>query len=491
MLNLLDLLARHNITPKKVASLHGGEYHSACPACGGKDRFHCWPERQSTNAAGLVGVWGCRQCDAAGDILSFLIRYDGMSFKDACALLKIDAKKSEYAPAILHQKQSKPVFAPSKADLPPVLWQEKNTKLVDHAHKTLLETPEQLAWLSSRGLDTEAISRYSLGWLAGERGESWYTRPLAAWGLPPDGQKTLFRFPRGLVIPRIAESGTVIAMRIRRLDADREVFAPATKYMAFRGAKAVPLLILPAGATIEQTTLVVVESELDAMLIAETARKAGLPIGALAVLSNTGRPDPSAHRACTAAARLLIAMDFDKAGEKGLPFWLETYPRAKDWPVPVGKDAGEAYSLGLDLRVWLEAGLPEAHRSRLLPLSGSQNEQANAVATTTGSDKTKKFLGAEQGGGAQVAVSNNAAASQASIPADVLHVHGLMQRYEFLYLIVGQGTFGIRIPNRWRYENWELSRQITDACLSSGLHRWLDTHPVQDGIIDRHNLLAR
>ena len=493
-MTLLDLLDRRGIEYKRVASLHGGEYHSPCPACGGKDRFHSWPARVSTNATGAVGVWGCRGCNDSGDIISYLIRYEGMSFKDACASLNISATQNEYAPVKLRQKQRNAEFTPTTADLPPTLWQGKNTALVAHAHESLLlRAPAELAWLAARGIDAEAVARYRLGWLPGERGESWYTRPLKAWGLPEDDGKRVFRFPRGLVIPRVDAAGTVIALRIRRTDDDRKGFLPETKYMAFRGAKARPLLILPEGVPLEHVTIVVVEAELDAILIAEAARRAGLPVGALAVLSNNGKPDDAAHHACAAAARVLVAMDFDAAGEKGLGFWLTTYPRARDWPVPAGKDPGDAYKLGVDIALWLGAGLPEAFRPRPVAPAGGPCGGVVCAMPEDGSEHAQAAALLDTGEGAQVAPSAGAADANTgdTVPQEVLRVHGLMCRYDFLFLEVTPESFGVRVPVRWRQSHWDEFKMINEACQSSAVLRWVDAHPVQDGVIDKHNLLAR
>lgn len=87
MSTLLDLLGYSGITPKKVARVmvkEGGsydEYHSPCPVCGGKDRFHCWPERPSLGNCPLPGMWGCRACDASGDIIGFLKHVEGLGYR--------------------------------------------------------------------------------------------------------------------------------------------------------------------------------------------------------------------------------------------------------------------------------------------------------------------------------------------------------------------------------------------------------------------------
>src|SRR4030042_5297384 len=59
-INILDLLNNRGINPRRAAGTHGGEYPSACPACGGNDRFHVWPDGTATRltAHGLPGRFG-------------------------------------------------------------------------------------------------------------------------------------------------------------------------------------------------------------------------------------------------------------------------------------------------------------------------------------------------------------------------------------------------------------------------------------------------
>ena len=72
-MNVLELVGIAGISPKKVASTKGGEYHSACPACGGNDRFHVWPEQHGGN-----GSYWCRRCSKSGDNIQFLIDFEGL-----------------------------------------------------------------------------------------------------------------------------------------------------------------------------------------------------------------------------------------------------------------------------------------------------------------------------------------------------------------------------------------------------------------------------
>ena len=402
-MNLLDLvLAKHlDPAPRKVAGTHGGEWHGPCPVCGGKDRFHFWPERPSTGNCTVPGVWGCRVCDKSGDAISFVMFAEGLSFKDACKRLDQKIEPDAYKAARLpksEQEKERLQIVPNP-EFPPTPWMEKNAKLVEHAHQCLLQTPEQLDWLASRGIGEEAVRRFRLGWLPGElikktgKVDLWYTRARSAWGIEPeedtdaDGTKYLkkaFKFPAGLTIPRFDSLGgaeVVTSLRIRRPDAHRTPDnLPKLKFMAFKGAPVQPLLIAPPrgfGQFAAPYGMLAMEAELDAILMAEVARSSGINCGVLAICSNTARPSEDVHAALTSAARVLVCLDFDPEGsggkrytDKALAKWLNTYSRAQDWPPPQGKDPGEAYALGVNLAAWLAAGLPSSCLPKTLKEQG-------------------------------------------------------------------------------------------------------------------------
>jgi hypothetical protein len=53
-----------------------------------------------------------------------------------------------------------------------------------------------------------------------------------------------------------------------------------------------------------------------------------------------------------------VSLDSDVAGAKASwKWWLNHYQHARRWPCIKGKDPGEAYQNGLDIRAWTLAGL--------------------------------------------------------------------------------------------------------------------------------------
>lgn len=356
------LLLDRGITPKKVAGTHGGEFASPCPACGGNDRFRCWPEQ------GEGGTWYCRGCDKGGDCIEFLRHFDGLSFGEACKKLGV-VRNLTHSPL---PRQARPErFTPSeKFSAPADAWSVKAAALLAHAEKSLAANAAMLDALARRGLSFPALSRFRLGWLPGEKKTGCYFRDRASWGLPAlagkNGRQKPLWIPGGLVIPAFAPDGSVARLRVRRDDEARARFSPEMKYVVIPGSSMHPLLIKP-----EARAFVVVEAELDAMACAFACDDAGLDVGALAVGTNMGKPDTVAHAALEKSLAIVVALDFDAPGKDGLrpgangyAFWEKNYAQARRWPVPQGKDPGEAASLGVDLAVWVLAGLPPVFRVR-------------------------------------------------------------------------------------------------------------------------------
>ncbi len=351
--DILALFQAHGLHPVKVTAV---EWSSPCPACGGRDRCRIWPE----DNAGRGAYW-CRQCEASGDSIQFLRDYENLSYQEACQRVGVPAVAGSSLPR-LDRGRGREVAPFSSAPTPPPseVWAAKATAFVGWAHEHLLANPEQLAWLAARGLPLEAVRRYKLGWNPGQDGKTCLIRPRKAWGLPPvektnkDGtktQKSTMWIPRGLVIPHLDAQGAVRRVRIRRPEADRERFLPETKYFVVPGSS-MDALILGH----ESRAKIVVESELDGFML---HHQVGDLAGVVAVMTAQVKElDAVVHGALESALCILVALDFDKAGAEGWPRWEKSFPRAVRWPVPVGKDPGEAFEQGANLRAWVLAGLP-------------------------------------------------------------------------------------------------------------------------------------
>lgn len=358
-MNILESASAHG-TYKRVSNAKGGEYQGPCPLCGGTDRFHVWPEQD----AGRGSYW-CRGCNKGGDAIQYLITYEAMTFKTACqAVGKNISKPEEYqAPQFRSPAAVGETYTPRITTVACEQWIQHATKFVDWAHEQLLNNPEQLAWLALRGLPLAAVSAYRLGWNHGERNKDLY-RARESWGLETvitDKQKPKkLWLPVGLVIPYIIDN-TIQRVRIRRPEGE-------PRYYLVPGSNTAPMIV---GA--KSRAYVITESELDALMIHHLA---GDICGAISQGNSTAKPDTTASAHLHAAQAILVSLDSDTAGMVASQWWQQQYAQAERWPVPVGKDPGEAYASGVDIRAWILAGLPPALTMPVAPAAEPTKPQA-------------------------------------------------------------------------------------------------------------------
>lgn len=347
-MDILEAAGRAGVVLKKVASTKGGEYAGACPGCGGLDRFRVWPVTK-----GGEGSYWCRGCDKGGDLVQFLVdflKYEyPAAFKEAGR--EID---SDYRPAGYRAVASKDnkAFSPRHYEDPVQTWRDKAGELVEKSHVALLNFKNGMAYLARRGIDEAAVKNFKLGWLSGENNRGCLFRPRASWGLDEvlkdNGRKKMLWIPRGFIIP-CYKAGQIYRIRIRRPGVDVEG-TNFGKYYVLPGSGMDCLAI-----NIDKTCLMVVEAELDAMMI---AAQAGSMIGVVALGSAQNKPGDAVFYHLKNALRVLVALDHDPAGEAAWRWWAEQFMNARLWPAPIGKDPGDAFQEGLNIKDWITAGMP-------------------------------------------------------------------------------------------------------------------------------------
>lgn len=344
-MNILDLIPGEY---KKSGRKNGGEYAGACPWCGdgGKgrnsDRFHIWPDQ------GRYGTYWCRQCGKAGDAIKYLVDHDGMNFKAACAHLGLH-------PDVLGPKTDRvPTgWQPQAATNPAEIWADHAKKFVDWCYDRLIERPDELAWLSARGIGIDMVEKYRLGW---NPAHAW--REGSAWGVTmdkkADGKFKKLWLPRGLVIPMIDAAGKVLRLRVRQPDGE-------PRYLVIPGSSREPL------CSGESDAVFIVESELDAILLDGLA---GDVVAVVAMGNDTAKPTARLNPILQQALFIGVALDSDKPkfnavtnkmdmpGAKASRWWLEQFSQAVRVPIVGAKDPGDAYKAGIDLRTWTLAAMP-------------------------------------------------------------------------------------------------------------------------------------
>lgn len=348
----------------EAAKVHGDSINGPCPFCdGGVDRFIIWTQRNENLGKtcmehGIPGVYFCRQCEAKGDTIEYLMKAEGMDFHDACAELGIEpSRKISARPAPVEKPQT-PSFSGREVKEPGVSWLAQVEHLNGKAVEALGQSANTLRWLSGRGITPTMAQRYELGCVKGENGKPGLFRWRSSFGLEPgkarDGREVKkFFIPRGVSIPSRNRKGDIVMFRIRRPDVDLQA-RKSCKYWELTGGSSVPYY-LPAKHPGHVFVTIVVEGEFDAMLLHSLS---GESLSVMAMRSNSNKPDTEGHRLLSSSDLILVCLDTDEAGAKGVDWWKRTYRQAVHSPIPGFKDPGDAWKAGMDVRLWLEAVVP-------------------------------------------------------------------------------------------------------------------------------------
>ncbi|MBY0529259.1 MAG: hypothetical protein K2P51_03620 [Rhabdochlamydiaceae bacterium] len=327
-MGLLEFAIDDGLNPKKVASTKGGEYHSPCPACGGKDRFIIWDK---------LNRFFCRQCRKSGDEVQYNRDFHGLSYKEACEKNGLVFKKRTF---LLDKKtdQNDFHFEPQVVAAPPLEWRKRASSFILYSQEQLKKNSSALNFLFKRGFSQEAIEKFHLGW---NPNSLWLRR--SQWGLQSEERRLWI--PSGVVIPSFSLSkNEPIKLKIRRNEWREGDNLP--KYVEISGS----MQSCAVYAISLEKPIVVVESELDAILVQQFV---GDLCCAMALGGASKRPDAENHRLLSRAPVILFSLDVDSAGAKAYCWWKKMYPQMKLYPSPVGKSPGDACVAGIDLRKWI------------------------------------------------------------------------------------------------------------------------------------------
>lgn len=400
-MNVYDLVLESGINPGRPIG-RKREYHCACPGCGGTDRFRIWPE--DNNGTGSYNCMGGQGCGRHGDNVQFCIDFFGLDFKAAAQkcgrtdLLDNKTGATPYRrPKPLRSPSQDPVkinHSPNSYQMPNEAWISQANEFVDKCTHDLLGYKKAMAWLAARGINRAAVIKYRLGWNYGDGGKALYKSRLA-WGLPlaanENKKNKPLWLPVGLVIPYLLDN-QVVRIRIRRPQSERAKNLPKLKYYVVPGSFMGTMVLDPS-----RRAHVVIEAELDGIATAA----AGDQAGAVAVMTLEGKPDAYATEVLNKDLAILNALDFEfdqngkptMAGKRANDWWQATYPdTCTRWPVPQGKDPGEAFGHGVDLALWIKAGLPPVFSIKapveMAPVIEEAPRQSAAFSTGNGDKAT-------------------------------------------------------------------------------------------------------
>ena len=268
-----------------------------------------------------------------GDGIQYLQSHYGMSFPEAVEALSgtltIQKDSSQHVSRQdLNCPESKKNPQPWKSKK----WQIASEKLIRIAQSCLVgpNGKGRLYYLiHHRGLRLDTIRQRRLGWL-----------PAKA------------QMPSKLLIPCYDSQGSLIRIRFRIDD-------PAPEKERYRISKeSNPHSPYPIGVSSGKPVMVL-ESELDAILIAQEAAEL---VGVLGMGTTGTKLSLAMVRYLTDKIPInLISLDNDQGGIEKTIDLMKLLPNAIDWPVPekYGKDPGEACRR-IDPKQWVETGLKES-----------------------------------------------------------------------------------------------------------------------------------
>lgn len=306
------------------------EYAGPCPWCGGDDRFVILPE------AGRSGRFFCRQCAAKGDGIDLLRKTKNYSFREACEVTGGDKE-----PNNVETKK------PTKPTVDRLQWESRGLSLLKFSMESV--NSDWAETLARKNLTQETARAFQLGWIS----ETFYDESKD-WGL--DGEKMLL--PAGLVIPAFLD-GKLSSIKIR-------LSSPHGKhrYHQVRGGQNHQLTIKGSNDTI-----IVVESELDAILISQETKDR---YGVIALGGASNALSPRAVDLLNRSKTVLISTDFDHiesdvfgAGQTAAKRLQHMFENAEIYPVAIGKDPCEMQQNGISVSLWLKAYELEALRVRI------------------------------------------------------------------------------------------------------------------------------
>jgi DNA primase len=443
-MNVLDLYRETHLNPRHVAGTNGGEWAGPCPKCGDgghpdtSDRFRIWPEQNEGN-----GSFWCRRCEKGGDGITFLIEYQGMKYPQACEYLgkAITPRQVARTPRPPQEKQDT-FFPETKDGTPAELWAKNATALVDWATEKLMGNSRPLVWLKERGITKDTARRFRLGWNPGTKGGEDLFRPRESWGLEtvlkPDGKKKCLWIPRGLLIPHVRD-GHVVRVRIRRPSED------PPRYYVMPGSQ-MDMMVTPSRSESKTLAMIVVESELDAILLDQ---EAGDLAGVVALGSASAKPDTIAFEILQKCECILVALDFDEAGSKAMEWWSTHFRQSERHPVPFGKDPAEAYKQGVPLSDWVRSGLPSGWQ--LGPSFGQKKQKEG---------KGQKREVAPQNTGTVEHHTGDTPNGKA-VPPAVIELAEIMREHP-VSVRVTKERMTLLESRSWSRKHWEVSRRFSE-----------------------------
>lgn len=340
--DIVEVIAATPWPLHKDSRTKGGEYHGACPWCGGDGRLYV----QREAGADGRGLWRCRQCEKSGDALSWKIEQGGLSFLDAAKALQIGLPRIERRgkPAANslrvyeHREAEVAAIAP-----PPHDWTWPARTIIEQAKAYLWSQAgaQALAYLRSRSLTDDTIRAAGFGYWPKDE-----YREYAAFGLPAKinertGREEQVWIPRSIVIPWEL-NGVLWRVNFRRAVPPKPKYdkrAHGPKYIPLPSVESAGNVVYGVDTVQPGKPCLLVEGEFNVWAVRQAAGDLTACVG----LGSAYHGRRIAWIAKLGLARpLLVGTDLDlddDAGESAAAYWIDACapyayrcaPASKDW----------------------------------------------------------------------------------------------------------------------------------------------------------------
>jgi DNA primase catalytic core len=314
------------------------------------------------------GLWNCLgKCQTGGDVFSFVMKSDGINFKQAFALL------SENQPSKAPTRKEKPVVEETtgtgemtKSEI------EYLEKAAAYYHKSLLKNEKAIAYLQSRGITPEAMRVFRIGFVDGTLKDK----------INPDGKANLERLgilnERGnetmfgsVVFPLVdANTNQTVGLYARHIEKKQHLYLSGKRRGVFN----------PAGAN-ETEEIILTESVIDALALWSV----GIRNVTCAYGVNGLTDEILSHLSESRIKKVTLMLDADDTGREALRKFAEKLSsigiESRSIELP-GKDAAEFVSGG---------GTLEAVQSLLSAVENQTETVSAELATLPDGTRTITF----------------------------------------------------------------------------------------------------
>ncbi|MDR1083944.1 MAG: toprim domain-containing protein [Deltaproteobacteria bacterium] len=283
----------------------------------------------------------CHGCNTGGDLIKLFsfVQYSRVSeiesFKIFASLYA--PKKSNYRPYNRTNVRLNAIneFKPRDLHIPNRQWSEKAETFVFDCRKRMVNSQEVWKWLAvEKYIDISHALKFNLGW--NDQPRCFLPED---WGLESRHKNDIIFVGIGLTIATRWENQVV------KIKTRLEIPYNDQRYFCVKGSS--NLLSIYN----ESENVMVVESELDGILLASTCPDWSF----VATGGAAKRPDKTVSNYLNSAKKLAICLDNDDAGYINTKFYLNNFPKAVNYPLPIawGKDPSESAANNHDLRKWI------------------------------------------------------------------------------------------------------------------------------------------